>query len=288
MKTYLDCFPCFLKQGLECARISTDDPEIHKKVLNNIMEILISIDYTRTPPNIARRVYREIKKATANSDPYRDIRARDNEQMLALYNSISSRIFNDDDALYLACRLAAGINIIDSGAGKRKEHHTQQDIEAILDIDPVIDSFQELKNDLQQASILLYIGDNSGEIVMDKLLITVIKKEFPDLVIYFGVRGEPVINDIIEADAIEVGIDEYCEVISNGDSAPGTELAYCSAEFKRIFEKADLIISKGQGNYETLSGTENKKIYYMLVAKCPVIARHIGVDVGGMMIKRDG
>ncbi len=288
MRVFLDCFPCFLKQALECAKFSTDDAGLQKEVLNRVMNILISLDYTDTPPHIAREVYKEIKRITKNEDPYHEIRVRDNKQMMEVYDNIRCRILEGKNAIYLACKLAAGGNIIDSGAGKRKDNHTKEDVEEILNIEPAIDDFAGLKNEMNGASTILYLGDNSGEIVLDKLFIEIIKKENPDIKIYYGVRGEPVINDIIEEDAMEVDIGKFCDVISNGDSSPGTNLSYCSDEFREVFNNADLIISKGQGNYETLSDVKNKNIYFLLIAKCPVIARHIGIEVGSMVIKAGG
>ena len=286
MKVYLDCFPCFLKQALECSRLSTDDQNLQKKVLDAVMNTLISTDYKNSPPDISRKIHKEMRIITGNADPYHEIRKTDNDEMIKVYNSIRQSVLEDDNALYLACKLAAGGNIIDSGAGKRKKSHGVEDFNKLLSKQPVIDNFKDLKRDLEVSASLLYIGDNSGEIVMDKLFIEVIKNDFPGLKIYYGVRGQPVINDVTEKDASDLGLDEICQIISNGDSSPGTILDYCSDEFRSYFNNADLIISKGQGNYETLSDIENKNIYFLLLTKCPVIAGHIGVDVGSMVIQK--
>jgi len=286
LKVYLDCFPCFLKQALECSGLSTDDQNVQKQILDSVMNTLISIDYKSNPPYIARDVYAQIRNITGNSDPYCGIRDKDNKEMIKVYEEIRSRILKDDNALYLACKLATGGNIIDSGAGKRKESYGIEDLNKLLSKRPAIDDFKDLKNDLEASSSLLYLGDNSGEIVMDKLFIETIKNRYPDLGIYYGVRGRPVINDVTEKDASDIGLDKICSVISNGDSSPGTIIEYCSDEFKSYFNNADLIISKGQGNYETLSDIKNKKIYFLLFTKCPVIADHIGVDVGSLVIQK--
>ena len=136
-----------------------------------------------------------------------------------------------------------------------------------------------MEKDLKEAQTVLYLGDNAGEIVMDRLLLETI--HHPN--VYFVVRGAPIINDITIADAKQIGIDNLSTVISNGDDAPGTILENVSPEFRDLYNNADLIISKGQGNYESLSGC-NKNIYFILMAKCNHVAHHIGVQVGDFLI----
>ncbi|MFC2061310.1 DUF89 domain-containing protein [Elusimicrobiota bacterium] len=285
MKIFLDCYPCFLKQALECTKMSDGNPEVQKKVLNRTMEILSEMDLNLSPPQIARDIYREIHAITGKDDPYMEIREKDNRQMMEVYHDIRERILKDKDSLLLACKLAAGGNIIDSGTGERKKDHTLSDVEDILITLPEINDFPALIHELENSSSLLYLGDNSGEIVMDRLFIEAIKKDYPHLAIHFAVRGAPVINDIVLKDAQDTGIDELCGIVSNGDCSPGTDLRFCSEEFKDLFNSVDLIISKGQGNYETISDLD-KNIFHLLIAKCKVVARHLEVDQGSMIIKK--
>lgn len=133
-----------------------------------------------------------------------------------------------------------------------------------------------MNNDIKKAKTILYLGDNCGEICLDKLLLKRIKQLNPSLKIYFGVRGKPVVNDSIESDAYEVGIDEYASIISNGDNSLGTILSRTSAQFNQIYQNCDFVIAKGQANFESLS-EENKKIYFLLMVKCDVIAKYINV-----------
>ena len=133
-----------------------------------------------------------------------------------------------------------------------------------------------LERDILKAESILYLGDNCGEICFDKLLIKRISELNPGCKLYFGVRGEAVVNDNTEEDAYSVGIDEYATIISNGDYALGTVLSRVSDEFREIYDKADVVIAKGQANYESLS-EEQKSIYFMLMTKCKVISDNIGV-----------
>ncbi len=286
MKTFLDCFPCFLKQAIECARLSSDDPHIHRKTADRIMKILLNLDAGLSPPSIAREVYAEIKNITGNEDPYCQIKKKDNRQMMDMYKEMK-KLISGKNSLYMACKISAGGNMIDSGTGRRKDSHGSKEINDILKTEPVQDDFRQLEEGLENSRNLLFIGDNAGEIVADKLLIREIQDKCPKLNIKYAVRELPVINDATMNDALEVGMDKLCEIISNGDSAPGTELRKCSKKFKEIFSDADLIISKGQGNFETLSGNADNRIFFLLIAKCPVIAQHLDVPIGSMLIKKN-
>jgi len=285
VKTCLDCFPCFLKQALECSRMhDSGNDGLHRKVLSRVMNILETAEVSDTPPLIARNVYSIIRDCVGKKDLYERVRYEDNRQMLEIYEEVKS-LAGKGDFLYSACRLSAGFNIVDSGAGKRKTSHGIRDIRKILSTEPAVDDFNELREELSCAGRILIIGDNSGEIVMDRLFIEALKEEYPGLDIFYGVRGVPVINDVVFADAVQTGIDKICKVIPNGDSSPGTVLEFCSDEFNRCFNNADIIISKGQGNYETLSDSE-KNIYFLLTVKCPVIARHTNIETGGLVIMK--
>nr|MDA3843302.1 ARMT1-like domain-containing protein [Candidatus Kapabacteria bacterium] len=146
-----------------------------------------------------------------------------------------------------------------------------------------IDGRRHLQSDIKNSDMILYLGDNCGEIVFDKLLISTIKKEFPDKKIIFAVRSAPIINDITIEDAEYVRMSELAEVIANGYDAPGTILEFCSDEFLDIYRNADLIISKGQGNYEGLSD-ETENIFFLLTAKCDVVAESLGAKVGDSIV----
>ena len=133
--------------------------------------------------------------------------------------------------------------------------------------------------DAANAQDILYLADNAGEIVFDRLLI----EQLPMQKITVVVKGFPIINDATMEDAVAAGLTEIVSVIDNGSDAPGTILEICSDAFVSRFEQADLIITKGQGNYETLSDID-KNIYFILKAKCPVIASDLGCPIGQMVL----
>ena len=282
MKTYFECIPCLLRQTLEAARLTTDDETIHEQVLRKVLRAASEMNLRKSPPLMAQRIHRMIRQMTGDNDPYRDIKDRFNHFALELYPELKERIEQSREPLDTAIRLAIAGNIIDSGV----IHHINETlvhnaIEHALTA-PLAGDPEQFREAVSEAKDILYLADNAGEIVFDRLLI----EQMPLEKITLAVKGSPVINDACLADARATGIADLVEVIDNGSDAPGTILAECSEGFKRRFENADLIIAKGQGNYETLSDVK-KDIFFVLKAKCPVIAHHIGCEKGSLVFLRN-
>ncbi|MBN2543235.1 DUF89 family protein [bacterium] len=278
MKTYLDCFPCFLKQALTAARKGTDDPIKIREVLNAVSSILTRISLTASPPEIGREVYKVVNEITGISDPFK----RDKEECIdtanSLYPDIKEIVNLSEDRLLAAIRVAISGNVMDFGADP--EFDLRSDLHTILDKDFSIFHYENFKEQLEKSEDILYLGDNAGETVFDRVLI----EELSGKNIIYVVRDKPVINDAVFEDAVDSGIDRVAEIISSGCDAPGTILELCSSEFIERFKSADMIISKGQGNYESLS-EQDKPIFYLLKTKCRIIARDIGVPVGSIILK---
>ena len=215
------------------------------------------------------------------SDPYRQIKDRFNRMALELYPTLRDWVEESDNPMETAVRLAIAGNVIDFGVNSQlSETEVRQSVMHALSasLDADVDEFWRAVSDAER---ILYLTDNAGEIVFDRLLI----EQMPPGKVTVGVRGFPVINDATMTDAEDTGITELAEVIENGSDAPGTILADCSETFVERFNKADLIIAKGQGNYETLSEVD-KDIYFLLKVKCPVIARDIGCQMDSLVLRR--
>ena len=277
MKTYLDCLPCFLSQALRAARIATDDEEKIKQVLDAVGMMLKDIPLESTPPESGRLIYRKVSEITGVLDPYKKIKAESTEKALALYPSLKSLVQESDDRLFTAVRIAIAGNVIDFGANW--DFDLEAEIKEILEKDFAICDFHAFKNSLDEAGEVLYIGDNAGECVFDRILIEEMNKP-----VVYVVRDLPIINDATYDDAVAAGIDTVATILSSGTDGPGTILGTCSAEFMKVYDSAECIISKGQGNYEVLS-RENRPIFFLLKTKCPVIAKDIGVEEGSIILK---
>jgi len=282
MKTSLDCLPCFLRQSLEAARFITDDPGVHEQILRQVLRSAAEMDLRQPPPVMARIFYRRLSEMSGLEDIYSPAKDRFNRLALALYPEIEKRLERSRDPLETAVRLAIAGNIIDLGSNcDLEDSRVEEAIESSLVAPLSKSAVEDLRESAGRATSILYLGDNAGEIVFDRLLIG----QLPRQKVTYVVRGSPVINDATMSDAVATGMTDLVEVIDNGSDAPGTILETCSAAFRRRFQYAELVIAKGQGNYETLSET-NRNIYFLLKVKCPVIARHIGCDVDDLAMLR--
>ncbi len=278
MKAYLDCYPCFFSQTLKTARMITSDEKRIHNILVEVSLTLPKLSFDATPTEIGKEVYRIISNKTGIEDPYAEIKKNCTRQALSLYPELKKLIDSSADRLLTALKVAIAGNVIDFGANA--DFDLKKDVETILSQDLAVDHSEGLRQSLPKAQNILYVADNAGETVFDRLLIEELRKP-----VVYVVREKPVINDAVREDALAAGIDDVADIISSGTDAPGTILNLCSDKFLEIYRAADLIISKGQGNYEGLS-EERRPIYFLLKAKCPVIARDIGVDVGNIIVKK--
>jgi len=280
MKTYLECVPCFVRQALDASRMVTDNPEVHERVLRETLRLSTELRFDQPPPWMGCQIHRLLKEATGNEDPYAQAKAHSNSLALSLLPELKTLVNNSKDSFNTALRLAIAGNIIDFGC---KTKVTDEDVQCSIDSalnDPLDNNMvQSLKNTINQSEDILYLTDNAGEIILDRLLI----EQMPAERVTVVVKGAPIINDATYADAEIAGLTSLVKVIDNGTDIPGTILEQCPTEFQKRFSQADLVISKGQGNYETLSH-EDGNIFFLLKAKCPVIARDIGCRVGELVV----
>ena len=224
-----------------------------------------------SPLEAGQHLRAELERVTGIADPYSEEKRAGNQLAMQLYHEWKPLVYQSDDPFSMALRLAVAGNIMDYGASERFD--IQQTIRNVLHADFAIDHSRALQEKIRQAGSVLYLGDNAGEIVFDRLLIEVM--QHPDVT--FAVRGAPVINDVTLEDAAFAGMHTVANVISNGHNAPSTLPEKSSPEFRSVFEKADLIISKGQGNLEGLWDRHDSRIFFLLMAKCPVFAELLRV-----------
>ncbi len=282
MKIYLDCFPCFLRQALEAGRIAGADEKTQRTVMDRVMARLLDISEKETPPRIGDMIHDTVRSVTGNSDPYREIKRRHNEQVLAMEEELSGLIDGSSTPLSDALKLAAAGNLIDMGP-ERRWKGIQEIFRDFTKKDSTYFDDESFVEALDTANTLLYLGDNAGEIVLDKILIGVLLRE-TDLDITYVVRGGPVINDATMEDARFVGMTDLVKVIDTGVAFPGVVPEASSEEFIEQYTGADLILSKGQGNYESLSD-EDGNIFFLLQTKCHVVADKIGCGVGDIVLQ---
>ncbi|MFO7923787.1 MAG: ARMT1-like domain-containing protein [Bacteroidales bacterium] len=274
-----DCKKCFLEQAEKLLAKQRVSDDIAEDIISRLQLFIDRhVDNNLLAPEVSCLAHRLIRKAINVDDLYEKEKHYYNSLLLNQEEEIRSKIRKSDDPFRTALLYALAGNIID--LGPRRSFDVKNALSAAISEKPVIDHSLLLKDKLENASTVLYLGDNAGEIVLDKLFIETINH--PDL--YFATRGGNVINDITYKDALNVGITKIAKVVPNGYDAPSTLLNRCSPEFREIFDKADIIISKGQGNLEGLISNLNKKIFFLFMVKCKVIAEMIGVEEKSIVV----
>ncbi len=282
MKTYLDCIPCFVRQTLESTRLISEDPALQERVLRSVLQIIAQMDLQQSPPAMGAEIHRIIRQASGEEDPYREIKQQFNQFLIDLLPRLRDLLAQAEDPFETAIRLAAAGNVIDFGVyADLKVEDVWRAVEWGLAADLDLEMLEALRAEVPQARSILYLADNAGEIICDRLLIELLPLEKVTLV----VRASPVINDVTRQDAEAAGLTEMVRVMDNGSDAPGTILHQCSSVFRREFETADLVIAKGQGNYESLNDTA-RRVYFIFKAKCPVAARSASCSVGDLVLTR--
>jgi damage-control phosphatase, subfamily I len=277
MRTYLDCIPCLMNQALRAARLATGNEVKIKKVLDHVGLMIKDIPLESPPPETAMRVYRMAGKITGNPDPYRDLKNRDIRKALELYPVLKKEVSQSTDRLLTALRISIAGNVIDFGIDRNFD--IKNKIEELLQLHLSVFDYDQFRSYLAATDKILYIGDNAGESVFDRILIEEINKP-----VTYVVRSAPIINDVTYTDAVMSGLDTVSTLMASGAETPGTVLERCTIEFKEKFYHSGCVISKGQGNFEALS-EEKVPLFFLLIAKCPIVARDIGVEVGDMVLK---
>jgi len=280
MRTYLDCYPCFLRQGLDAARRLGADQARQKLVLDKVLELLGHLELCSTPPQIGDQVHRLVRRLLGDGDPYRDFKEATTREALALYPRLSRLVAEAEERLETAVRLAIAGNILDAGTGPAGELWAT--VERVLSLPLPAGELDELREALGGTQGVLYLADNAGETVFDRLLIEALQ-----VPVVYAVKAGPVLNDATVRDAQAAGLHRVARLLSTGSDAPGTILESCSEQFRAEYRGAKLVIAKGQANYETLS-EEGPRLFFLLQVKCPVIARDLGVAVGGIVLRRGG
>ncbi len=279
MQTSFDCLPCFIRQAVDAARAFSADEALREKIVREVLGWASEMDFSRPPALIGGRIHRRLRELTGRTDPYREEKDLQNQMALRLLPRLEEEVAASADPVWTAARLAIAGNLIDLGvSGKFSEEDLLRDLHDALD-GPFAGPREAFLKEVEGAERILYLADNAGEIVFDGLLIDRLSPERVTL----AVRGTPVLNDATLTDAEAAGLAGRVETVENGSDLPGTLLEECSEEFRRRFARADLILAKGQGNFETLFGRD-ANVVFLFKAKCSVVARRAGVPLGTSVV----
>lgn len=278
MRTSPECLRCFMRQAKDASRLNALDQDAEKKVLSEVSGALPGFSAETPPPQIAVAVYGIVARHAGGKDPYKGLKDKSNKFALELYPKLKRIVADSPDKLLTAVRLAVAGNVIDYGLPHVFD--IEKEVEECLEKKFAEFHYEEFKDAVNKSRDILYILDNAGEIVFDRILIETLGKK-----VTAAVRSKPIINDVTMEDAASVGLTGICDVIESGSDMPGTVVTKCTPDFLRHYNSADLIISKGQGNYETLAD-EKAPIFFIFKAKCEVVARHVGCRLGDIILKK--
>lgn len=261
--------------------MASADPSLHEQIVREALQWISTMDFNGLPVTIGQRIHRRLRELTGVEDPYRTAKRNCHRMASRFLPELKAAIASSADPLAMAVRLSIAGNIIDMGVtGSVAESDVRRALDQAIE-EPVHGEMEAFRDAVAKANNILFLADNTGEIVFDRLLV---ERLLPKKMTV-AVRGASVLNDATLVDAYDAGLQDIADIIDNGSDAPGTILDDCSQAFMGRYANADLIISKGQGNYETLCH-ENRNIIFLFKVKCPVIARHVRFPLGTSIMKQ--
>lgn len=288
MKASVECMICSIKQVMKVSKLLGKTEEEVQAVVKKSLKMLSEVEFDVSNPYISAKNWEIITSSYELEDPYYDVKKLYNDLLLSVYDETVALLDDSEDRFTSALKMAVIGNLIDMGG----RHSFTKDmvlekIKGYNKIEFKIDNSAELKKQILNAKNVFYIGDNCGEVVLDKIFITEIKRLNPDIEVTFGVRGGPILNDVTYEDALYVGIDKVANIVSSGIKAPGTLLDISTEVFRDTFNNADVIIAKGQGNFESLSDTYQDNLFLIFITKCDLVANTVGVDLLDIVVHQN-
>lgn len=278
MDINLECIYCTIKKADSLFSQYEIDEYEKLKFMKEVFKIVSMSNQTDTSPYINAQIMRLLTNKFFIEDIYLNVKKEYNELLLSKSEEIFKEIERSSEQLNLALKYAMVGNFIDFGAmDKVDKNKLENIILKVREQDIDIEEYDNFVKDLNNAKEIVYLADNAGEIVFDKIFIMILQKLYKNLKITVIVRGKPIYNDATIRDAKEIGLCEIVEVIDNGTDIPGTQLDKITTKTKEIIDSADLIISKGQGNFETLFGCK-KNIYYIFLCKCDLFTKRFNLE----------
>jgi len=278
------CIECIINQSVKVAHAIEADSSLEDRLVTNTKELSSNFSFELSPPEVASDVYEEMSKIANKADLYDKQKAEATEQALSFIPSLKQHLNKSDNKLLSATKIAVAGNVIDLAA--EVLYDLKNEMDKIFDTDFAHNDFNELQKELQKAETLVILGDNVGEHIFDYLFIEVLKELYPSLSISYFVRGRPIINDVTLKEAKEAGFDTLCNLVDSGVNTPGFAYSRATKEAQELFNKADLIVSKGMGNYECLSPAHRENIFFLLKVKCSVVANSLQQELGDIICKR--
>lgn len=288
MKIWPDCIPCILKMSLGIARLAMNDEVRVRRFMREILDLKYfdAEDWEVTSPEVIKDIWLKIIEVTGETDPMKEIKNDQNKKALAIYPGAKELVLKSQDPFLEAVKLAIAANSIDAMTDVRGGA-PEEIIDKWYGLEINSEEFNEFKERVRKARSIIYLGDNCGEIVFDRLLIEILFKMYQPEITYIT-RTLPIMNDATLQEVLSIGMEDMAQVVENGihEPLPGTFLNRMNSGLKMLIEKADLVISKGGGNYDSM--TEEEKIKgktsFLFLAKCYPYCHLHQVSLGDLVI----
>ena len=277
------CVECIINQSRRVADAIGADAVLSETLTGTVQEMAPGFSFTQSPPEVAADVYEKMAEIADKQDLYDDVKEQSTQRAKEFLPVLRQEIEKSDNKLLTATKTAVAGNVIDLAA--EVTFDLSEEVEKIFHTEFSLNDFDLLRSSLLKAKTLLYIGDNVGEHLFDYLYIETLQELYPKLEIYYMVRGCAIINDVTMKEARDAGFDTLCHLVDSGVNTPGFVYERANDESRELFDKADLVIAKGMGNYECLSPTHRTDIVFLLKVKCNVVASSLGKEVGDIICK---
>ena len=281
MRVSIDCVHCYLKQAVSCMKMGGIDEDAQHEILYKLMDYVKDFDRTATPAENSTHVVLKTYELMKNDDPFKEAKRQSNDLALQLYPRLKELIDENGDRLYKAFRISVAGNIIDLGI--RRSFNIDEELKYSMEIGFAKEQYRDFVKKLDQVDEVLFLGDNSGEIVFDKILVEELARLGKEVT--YVVKEGPILNDATMEDAVYVGMDKVTRVITTGSRFMGVSFRHISPEFADKLYNAPLVIAKGQANFESLEQEEIAKdrIFFLLKIKCDEVAKAAGAPMGELV-----
>ncbi len=278
------CVECIIKQSKRVADAIHADEKLTKEIVQAVEAMAPGFSFEQSPPEVAAAVYEKMAQIAGKVDLYDEVKRLSTDKAHSFIPHLEEKIAASSKPLLTATKVAVAGNVIDLAA--EYAFDLNEELEKIFHTNFAVNDFDKLQARLSEASTLLYIADNAGEHIFDKIYIKAILSLYPELEIYYMTRGNAIINDVTYEEAKEAGFDTICHLVNSGVNTPGFVYSRANKEAQRLFDTADLVLTKGMGNYECLSDKGREDLFFLLKVKCNVVANSLGQEVGDIICKR--
>lgn len=277
------CVECIINQSAKVAQAINASQELSNELTTTVQKMSRDFSFLLSPPEIASSVYEKMAQIANKEDIYDEIKELSTQKSLSFVPLLKEKLYTCQDKLLTATKIAVAGNVIDLAAAVQFD--LEDELKKVFDTEFGHNDFKKLEDELRDAKSVVILGDNVGEHIFDYMFVETLKELFPHANYSYMVRGNPIINDVTMKEAQECGFDKLCDLVDSGVNTPGFAYSRASSHAKKLFDEADLVISKGMGNYECLSPTHRKNICFLLKVKCEVVANSLGQEVGDIVCK---